>query len=255
MRVPVRGLHLDHAAADLEHRNIERAAAEVIDSDGLVALFIQPVGQRCRCRLVDDADHFQTGDFTRLFGGLPLRVVEVRRHGDDGLCHLLAEEIFRRRPELLQNHCGDLRRAIRLAENIDARVIVRPARHLVRNALHLLGDLVVPPAHEALDGIDCVLRVRHRLALGHLTHQSLTGLGDGHNRWGCAAAFLVGDDDRFAALHHGDNGVRRPQVNSNNLAHGSQSSLNPGLPFTHRAAPHLPESQPASARDKAQTPA
>ena len=34
-RVAVRRLHLEHAVADLEDRDVERAAAEVVDRDGL----------------------------------------------------------------------------------------------------------------------------------------------------------------------------------------------------------------------------
>src|SRR5215471_6762078 len=53
--VAVGGLHLEHAVADLEDRDVESAAAEVVYGDGLGAgLFVQPVSERRSGRLVDD---------------------------------------------------------------------------------------------------------------------------------------------------------------------------------------------------------
>ena len=53
--VAVRRLHLEDAVAELEHRHVERAAAEVEDEDRLVgALLVEPVRERGRGRLVDD---------------------------------------------------------------------------------------------------------------------------------------------------------------------------------------------------------
>ena len=77
--VAVGGLHFDHAVADFEDRDIERAAAEIVDGDGFVLLLVETVGQRGRRRLVDDAHDFQAGDLAGVLGGLALRVVEVRR--------------------------------------------------------------------------------------------------------------------------------------------------------------------------------
>src|SRR5580693_5243681 len=49
---------LDHTLADLEQRDVEGAAAEVEDQDGLFLLaLVQAVGQRSRSGLVDDAQH------------------------------------------------------------------------------------------------------------------------------------------------------------------------------------------------------
>ena len=58
-RVAVGRLHLEHAVADLEDRDVERAAAEVIDRDGAGLLLVEAVGERRRGRLVDDAQHFE----------------------------------------------------------------------------------------------------------------------------------------------------------------------------------------------------
>jgi hypothetical protein len=64
--------HLEGALADLEDRDVERAAAEVVDGDDLVALLVEAVGERRRRRLVDDAQHFEAGDLAGVLRGLAL---------------------------------------------------------------------------------------------------------------------------------------------------------------------------------------
>ena len=95
VRVAVGRLHFENAVADFEHRDIEGAAAQVIDGDLLVLLLVETVSERGRGRLVDDAEHFETGDLARVLRRVALRVVEVSRHGDDGLGDLFAELGFR----------------------------------------------------------------------------------------------------------------------------------------------------------------
>ena len=110
MRVAVGGLHLDDALADFEDRDVERAAAEVVDGDRLVLLLVEAVGQRRRRRLVDDAHDFEAGDLPGVLRRLPLGVVEVRGDGDHRLGDRLPEIFLGGLFQLLQNHRGDLRR-------------------------------------------------------------------------------------------------------------------------------------------------
>ncbi len=76
-------LDLDDALADLEQGDVERAATEVEDQDGLVLALVEAVRERGRGGLVDDAGDVEARDLAGLLGGLALRVVEVRGHGDD----------------------------------------------------------------------------------------------------------------------------------------------------------------------------
>jgi len=96
VRVAVGRFHFHHAFAHFEDRNVERAAAEIVNRDGFVLLLVQPVSQRRRRRLIDDTHHFQTGNLAGVLGGLPLRVVEVRRHRDHRLRDLLPQVRFGR---------------------------------------------------------------------------------------------------------------------------------------------------------------
>ena len=177
VRVAVGRLHLDDAFAHFEHRDVERAAAEVVDGDRLVLLLVEAVGERRRGRLVDDAQHVQAGDLAGVLRRLPLRVVEVRRHGDDRVGDLLAEVVLGRLLQLLQHHRGDFRRRVLLAARL------RPTRRRSRRCTTLYGTrddfarhLVELPAHEALDREDGVFGVRDRLALGDLADQPLAVL-------------------------------------------------------------------------------
>ena len=202
-------LHLDHPFAHFEHGDVEGAASQVIDGDRFILFLVEPVGQGRGRRLVDDAQHLKPGDLSSLLGRLSLAVVKISRYGNYGLGDLFAQEIFGCALELLQNDGGDFGRTVRLAKNVHAGIVVRPFGDLVRDAARLLGHFVVAAAHETLDGKDGVFGVRDSLALSHLPHQTLPRLGDGHHRGRRARPFLVGDDYRFAALHNGDDGIRR----------------------------------------------
>ena len=208
----------DHAFADFEDGDIECAAAKVVDGDGLVLLFVEAVGQRGRSGLVDDALDVEAGDFARVLGGLALRVVEVGRNGDHGLSDGLAEVGFGGLLELLQDHGGDLGRGVLLALGDDPDVVAL-LDHLEGDHLHLIVDLVVAAAHEALDGEDGVLGVGDGLALGHLADQPLAALGEGDDRGGGARTLLIRNDFWFAAFHDSDARVGGTEVDSNHFSH------------------------------------
>ena len=166
--VAVGRLHLEHAVADLEHRDVEGAAAEVIDGDGLAFLLLQPVGESGRGRLVDDAQHFEAGDLAGVLGGLALRVVEISGDGDDRLLDLLAEIGFGGLLHLLQDEGGNLRGGILLAVGLDPGVAVAGFDDLVGDELLVLLDhrVFVAAADQALDGEERVLGIGDGLSLG-----------------------------------------------------------------------------------------
>ncbi len=191
------GQHFNDAVADLEDGHIEGAAAQVVDHDLLVGLFIHAVGQGSRGRLVDDALDIEAGDLAGVLGGLALRVGEVGGNRDDGLGDGLAQIGLGVSLQLLQDHGGDLLRGIGLAVH---------------------GHAVVG-AHLTLDGGDGAVGVGNGLALGNLADHALAGLGEGHDGRRGARALGIGNDNGFAAFENSDAAIGGTQIYSDNFTH------------------------------------
>ena len=80
MGIAVGALDLEDAIAELEDRDVEGTATEVVDGDLLFFLLLaEPVGERRRGGLVDDALDLEARNLAGVLGRLPLSVVEVRR--------------------------------------------------------------------------------------------------------------------------------------------------------------------------------
>ena len=225
--VAVGRLHLEHAVADFENGNIEGAAAEVVDRDGSGLALVETVSERGCRRLVDDAQHFEAGDLAGVLGGLALRVVEVGRNGDDRLVDLGAEIGFRGLLHLLQDECGNLRRRIALALDLDPGVAVTGARDLVGNELLVLlhHRVVVAAADQAFDGKNGAFGIGDCLAFGRLADEPFALVGESYDGWRGAHPLRVLDDLRRLAFHDGDAGIRGPEIDTDDLAHGPKSSL------------------------------
>ena len=162
--VSVRRKNLDHAVADLDDGDIERAAAEVIDHDLLLFFIVKAVGKRSSGRLIDDTLDIQSGNLTGILGCLSLRIVEVGRAGDYRFRNLLTEVSFRIRLQLLQDHSRDLLRRILLGINVHSEV----------------------GSHMSLDGRDGTVRVCDSLSLCGLSDKSLPILCKCNDRRCCS---------------------------------------------------------------------
>ena len=218
--------NLEDAVAELQDGNVERAAAEVEHEDLLVLVgLIETVGQSSSRRLVDDAEHFEASDLASVLRCLALRVVEVRRHGDDSLGDGAADLLLRVGLQLLENHCGNFLGSVGLALDVDDRAAVLASFNLVAD-LGLLGlRLVEGTTDEALDRRDRVLRVGDCLVLRGLADDALAVLAEALDRRGGAIAFGVHEDLRLAAFHDCHCRVRGAQVNTENLRHYVSSPL------------------------------
>ena len=209
---------------DLDDRDVERAATQVIDSNLAIALFglVHAEGQRGRRRLVDDALDFQTGDTPGVLGRLTLAVVEVRRHRDHGLGHFFAQIVFGGLFHLAQHFGRHLRRCHFLVLGFNPGVAVVRLDDLVGHQVDVLLDRIFGElaADQSLDGVESVLRIGDGLALGGCAHERLAVFQIGDDRGGRARAFRVFEDLDLTAFHHRNAAVGGAEVDTDNLAHG-----------------------------------
>jgi hypothetical protein len=182
VRIAVGSLYFENAIANFKDRDIERAATEVVHGDLFVFLFVEAVSEGCRGRLVDDAQDFESGNFSRVLGCLPLRVIEVSGHRNYRLSDLLAQAHFGIGLQLAQNHCRNFRRTenLRFAFNFDfdASVAVWTRNYLIGNTLLLFVHFGEFAAHEAFDGVNRVARIGDGLPFRSIADQSLARLAE-----------------------------------------------------------------------------
>ena len=212
--------NLEDAVAEFQDGHVEGAAAEVEHEDLLVLIgLIEAVGQSSSRRLVDDAEHFEAGDLASVLRRLTLRVVEVRRHGDDCLGDGAADLLFRVGLQLLEHHCRDFLGSVGLSLDVDDRAAVLARLDLVAHLGLLSLRLVEGATDETLDGRNRVLRVGDCLVLRSLADDALAVLAEALDRRSGAVAFGVHEDFRLAAFHDRHCRVRGAQVNTENLRH------------------------------------
>src|SRR5262245_6340140 len=84
VRVAIGRTYFEDRLFELQDRDVERTAPEVVDRDRARPLLVDAVRQGRGGRLVDDALDLEASDAAGVAGGLALAVVEVGRDRDDG---------------------------------------------------------------------------------------------------------------------------------------------------------------------------
>ena len=211
---------IDHR--NFDDRNIESPATEVIDRDlGVPFALIHAESER-RCGwLIDDALHIEPCNAARVLRRLALRIIKIRRHGDDRFCHVFAEIIFGGFLHFHQHTRGDFRRRHFLTARLHPRIAVVGADDFVRHHVYVaLHDFIFELApDQSLDRKQSILRIGHRLAFGCLPHQDFVIVAERDNRWCGPRAFAVFDNLGLAAFEHRDARVGGAEIDTNNFCH------------------------------------
>mmetsp|Transcript_63397 Transcript_63397/g.166054 ORF Transcript_63397/g.166054 Transcript_63397/m.166054 type:complete len:301 (+) Transcript_63397:1286-2188(+) len=216
--VAVRRHDLEDTVVNGQQRDIEGAATQVVHNNVFLGLLVQAVGDGSRRRLVNDPQNIHTRDDTGVLRGLTLSIVEVRRHRDHGVLHLLAEVVLSSLLHLGQDHGRHLlgRHELGLALDLhpDHRLAVL-VHDLERKELHVLlhRGVLEAAADQALHIEERLRRVDGGLILGRLTDQTLI-IREGHVGGRDAVSLVVRDDLDATVLVDADARVGRAQIDT-----------------------------------------
>ena len=241
-RITVSGFNLEDSVADIQDGDVERTATEIIDRNLALLLLLKPISERSSGRLVDNAQHLQTGDLAGVLGRLTLRIVEIGGNGNDRLGHLLTKIRLCRFLHLLHDERRDLRWRIAFSIGLDPGIAVRGLDNLVRDETFVLFDhgVVVATADQALHGRDGVGGIGYRLPLGRLSNKPFTIARECNDRRCGAHALGIFDEARILAVHDRDAGVRRSQIDSDDFTHCGT----PSFSFVARYSANTPRAAP-----------
>src|ERR1700747_1051494 len=114
MGVTVGGENLEDIAFargnEFENGNVEGAPAEIVYGNFAALLFVQAIGERGRGWFIDEAEDFEASNFSGVFGGLALGVVEIGRDGNYGAIDSFPERAFGPIFQFAEDEGGDLGR-------------------------------------------------------------------------------------------------------------------------------------------------
>jgi hypothetical protein len=198
-------------------RMVEGAAAEVVNGDETVAMFIETVGECGRGWLVDEAEDFEAGDAAGVFGGLALGVVEVGGHGDDGLGDGGAEEALGVLLQLQQDIGGDLGRGELKAADLKLEHVcgLEAGDEFEGEQLQFVLHILDAAAHQPLGGVDCARRIGEEGGTSCVADDESAVLIEGDDGRNEAVAIFAGDDGGCVALHEGDERVCGAKIDPN----------------------------------------
>ena len=196
LRVAVAGEDLDHAVLDLGDRDVERAAAQVVDEEAFLLPRVGVVGEDGGGRLVDDPDDFQPGQLAGLAGGLPLAVVEEGGDRDHGLRDRMSQRLLGAALERPEDDRRDLLGGVLLVAQGDRDFL----------------------AHLALDRPDGPLGGEHELVAGRPADEQAALRIEADDRGEDRIAVLL-EDDGLAVPDDGDLAVGRSQVDADDRVH------------------------------------
>ena len=227
--VAIGRLHLKDAVANLENRHVESAAAKIIDNNQTGFALVETIGQRGGCRLVDDAEHLETGYLAGVFGGLPLRIVEVGGNGDYCFGDALAKKGLSVFLQLAKHEAGNLAWREFLAINLDPGIAILGVGDFIGDQFgKLVGrGIIMPAPDQTFDGEQGLFRVGDGLALCGLAYKAFLAIGEGDHRRRCAGTFSIFDDARIPAVHDGHAGICCSKVNTNHFGHDLLLSCSP----------------------------
>jgi hypothetical protein len=211
-RVAIDSEHFEHPARQAQNRDVEGAAAEIVDGVDPFARVFEPVGDRGRGRLVEQPQDIEPREPRGILGRLALRIVEIGRHGDHRAHEFAAECLLGALSQDFENLRGNLHRAAHARDGLDfdhAAAVNQPV-----GAALGIGEVREAASHPALHGSNGVQRVDELSAARLEPDLHVAAAQIAHHRWQQFHAILVAQNLRRAVANGRHKRIGRAEVDA-----------------------------------------
>ena len=218
--VAVGAQYLKNALLDAQDADVEGAAAEVVHGHGFLLIGAQAnaVGQGGGGGLVHDAQYLQPGQAASVAGGLPLRVVEIGRHGNHGAIDGRFQGVLGAGAQLAQDVGRQFNGGVEPVFDPDFhQTLGVVVNHLIAQLAGVCAQVAVAFAQQALHRINGARRVGKQKLAGIVAHHGRGPIGrEVHHRGHDRAPAQVVDGGRLAGfgVHVGHEAVGGAQVDA-----------------------------------------
>ena len=158
---------------DFDYRDVKSTTTEIVNSyRRITCLLVHAIGKGSSSRFVNNSFNIKASNLACIFGCLTLRVVEVRRHGNNCFFYFLTKKIFCSLLHLHQDLRRNLRRGHLVAIYFNPGVTIVCLNNFVWHHLNVfLHDIIVELASDqSLDGEKRVVRIGYSLAFSRLSN-------------------------------------------------------------------------------------
>ena len=161
--------HFKHAATQAQNRDIEGAAAEVVNRDNAFFAGVQTVGDRRRRRFIEQTQDVQPRQTRRVFRSLALCIVKVSGHGNDHTIQLARQRFRRPRRQRFQDIGRNTYRVEQTCRRFNHRQTIFTGLELIRQMGIARLNIRQRAAHHAFYRADGVSRVLRRVRARRVT--------------------------------------------------------------------------------------
>ena len=217
-------LHLEDSILDRQQRHIEGTATQIENQNVLLtSLLIQTVSNSSSRRLVNDTHHVQSSNRSGILRSLTLTIVEVSRHRNHSVLHLLTQIRLGNLLHLGKHHRRNLLRRERLrltlVLDLNHRLALRSSQQLERPVLHIAlhRGVVKLTTNQTLRVEHRVLRVHRNLVLGSISNQTLR-VRERNVRRRRTLTLVVRNNLDLVVLPHSHARIGRSKINTNRLS-------------------------------------
>lgn len=217
-------LDLENTSVESKKRNIKSSSSKIEDQHISLSfcLLVKTVCNRCSCRLINNSQHIESWNYSRIFSGLSLTIIKIGWNSNDCVFNCLSKVGLSGFFHFGKDHGWDLLRVKLFCFSFEfdhyLRLVISSSLHFEGPVLHILLNHWISklPSDQSFGIEDGIVGILGHLIFGWVSDESFC-FCEGNIRWGGSVALIIGDDLNPIILPDSYTRVGGAQVDSNSF--------------------------------------